>query len=150
MALTFEVLGRRHLDWLMNLRNQNRKWFMNSEEITFDRQCGWFKNSSESGDLNLVMVDPDSYDRIGFISLYQFNGGGATIGRMMTDDKFKHQGYMEKAMIKVFTICTHILGLHSLTLEVKRENLIACDLYVKMGFTTIGITQHTYIMRKIF
>ncbi len=149
MRLSFEILGKRHLQWLMDLRNQNRTWFMNSEEIKKYPHYNWFIESCERGDLNLVIVDPDTFDRIGFISIYNMSGGCANIGRMMVDDRFKHQGYMKRAMIKVFLICKTMFNLEQLTLEVKSDNIIASDLYVTMGFMTIGFTEKSYLMRKI-
>lgn len=142
----FEILGRRHLEWLKNLRNQNKEWFMDSQQVDIEETETWFRNSSNAGDLNLVIKNEE--ERIGFISVYNIFGGVANIGRMMIEDKYKHQGYMERAMIHVFDICRNQLKLDELTLEVKASNIIARDFYSKMGFIVRGFTADTYIMRK--
>lgn len=148
MKLYFEVLGRRHLEWLRNLRNQNRQWFMDNRELSPIDQTLWFGRSCDSGDLNLVIKSMDG-ERVGFISVYDISiEGRAIIGRMMTDDKFKHQGYMERALIEVLTLCKDLLGIEELSLTVKKENIPARDLYVKFGFITYGLTTETLIMRK--
>lgn len=147
MKSHFEVLGVRHLGWLMDLRNQNREWFMNTRELKPEDQDNWFKQSSNAGDLNLVIKTFEG-DRVGFISVYNFYHGVATIGRMMVDDKFKHQGYMESALINTIDICKRYLGIDELTLEVKKANIPARELYSKFGFVTYGITKETLIMRK--
>jgi RimJ/RimL family protein N-acetyltransferase len=148
MPLSFEVLGRRHLDWLKDLRNNNREWFIDSKLILHNEmQELWFRLSSARGDLNLVIKDEGQL--VGFISVYNISGDIANIGRMMVDNKFKHQGYMLKSLIKVFEICKKHLGIAELVLEVKNENIIARDLYTKMGFVAFGLTSRTVIMRKI-
>lgn len=147
MKLTFEVLGRRHLDWLRNLRNENRGWFLDSREVNAIDEGLWFRYSTDTGDLNLVLKDGE--ERIGFISIYNTSGGGAVVGRMMVESKHKRKGYMEKALINIFDICRRYLGIEELRLEVKKENLPARDLYCKLGFLTFGITQETLIMRKM-
>lgn len=149
MALIFKVLGKRHLTWLTALRNQNKEWFLNTKYVDISDTENWFKESSEKGDLNLIIEDISSDERVGFISLYNMYGGSANIGRMMIDDKFKRQGYMEKAMCKIFDIAKNTLGLDHLVLEVKNENLPARQLYARLGFVTFGFTQNTCIQRKI-
>lgn len=148
MKLSFEVLSTRHLDWLRSLRNQNRKWFLDSREIEKQNQEVWFRASSNNGDLNLVIKGEEEEKRVGFISVYNIKNNTASIGRMMIDDEFKHQGYMERAMIYVFDIC-RLLGLKTLSLEVKHENTNARSLYTKMGFVTYGYTPGTITMRKM-
>lgn len=149
MKSHFEVLSAKHLDWMTNVRNQNREWFMNSQPVEFKDTETWFEKSTDNGDLNLV-IKTFGGDRVGFISVYNISpDGSATIGRMMVHDKFKHQGYMEGAMIGVLDICKRYLGIESLTLEVKKNNIPARDLYCKFGFVTFGITRDTLIMRKL-
>lgn len=148
MKLSFEILGRRHLEWLRCLRNQNREWFMDTKIITHpEMQELWFRLSSGTGDLNLVIKNEE--ERVGFISVYNISGGGAVVGRMMVDDKYKRQGYMEKSLVNVFDICKRYLGIEELRLEVKGANIPARDLYTRLGFVTYGITQETLIMRKV-
>lgn len=148
MALGFEVLGRRHLSWLMELRNENREWFMDDRKIpSFNVQQFWFSESCNEGDLNLVITVDN--ERVGFISVYNISGGGATIGRMMVADKHKRKGYMTKAMINVFRICKYDLNIETLTLEVKTANIPARQLYTILGFTTIGYTTEVITMRKV-
>lgn len=150
MGLSFEILGRRHLQWLTNLRNQNREWFFDDTEATLLSTETWFLQSCNRGDLNLVIRDPDSDDMVGFISLYAMTPGGcASIGHMMVDDKFKHQGYMEKAMCKVFDLARSYFRLCYLVLEVKKENIPARQLYSKLGFVTYGFTTDRLIQRKM-
>lgn len=121
---------------------------MDDREITPEMEVSWFKESSRNGDLNLV-IKSVSGDRVGFISVYDISiEGRAVIGRMMTDDKFKRQGYMEYALIAVIELCREFLGLEELSLQVKKDNIPARDLYVKFGFITYGLTTDTLIMRK--
>lgn len=150
MGIRFELLNHRHLEWLRNLRNTNREWFFNKDEIKEpELQQLWARISSDRGDLNLVIFDTNTDERVGFISLYEISPGGlAKVGRMMTVEHFKHQGYMQKALIKVCDIAKNHLGIKELTLEVLNSNIIARDFYVKMGFVTYGLTSEYMIMRK--
>jgi RimJ/RimL family protein N-acetyltransferase len=150
--LTLEPLGKRHLEWLRCLRNANREWFNDSRLIeTHEQQYRWFRESTDRGDLNLVIRDADSDDLVGFISVYEIlPGGSAVIGRMMIGEKFKRQSYMERAIIRVFDICKYAMAMSHLNLEVKSENIPARQLYSKLGFVDYGFTANTRIMRKIF
>ncbi len=149
MRLNFSLLNKGKLEWLRNLRNQNKEWFINNRIIEHEDHVLWFQRSTQTGDLNLVIHDEESGEAVGFLSIYNIYGECANIGRMMIDDKYKHQGYMGRAIIKAFDLAKIYFGIHYLVLEVKNENVIARDLYTKMGFVTYGFTSHTLIMKKI-
>ncbi len=147
MKLSFKVLGTTNLRWLKELRNSNKEWFIDSNEVTDNSTWQWFNDSCSKGDLNLILVLED--EKIGFLSIYNRNKDSANIGRMMMDDKYKHKGYMEDALIKVFDVCRLALNIKLLILEVKSSNVPARNLYTKMGFVTYGITADSLIMRKV-
>lgn len=153
MAIHFELLNRQNLEDLRKLRNENREWFINSKEISYEEQWVWFLNRGYITQEFIFLIKdsnlPNKY--IGAISLYNVNSDGhfANIGRMMVANEFKHQGYMKRAMILMFEFAQKFLGIRELTLEVKNSNIIARDFYTKMGFITYGITKDTLIMRKV-
>jgi RimJ/RimL family protein N-acetyltransferase len=149
MNISFKLLSLRNLEFVRLLRNENREWFINSREIDPIAHAMWFALEN-LGNLNLVIY-LDSYEPVGFISLYNITPDGrANIGRMMVSSNHKHQGIMTRAIIKVFALCQEFFGIYELVLEVKNSNVIARTLYTKLGFTTYGFTKDTTIMRKRF
>lgn len=152
MAIHFELLNRNNLEALRKLRNENREWFIDSKEISFEDQYQWFVDRSKfTNDLIFLIIDNNiSYEYIGVISIYNITKDGlANIGRMMIADKFKRKGYMLRSLILMFELAQRFLGIKQLTLEVKSSNVPARELYTKVGFITYGFTKDTIIMRKI-
>lgn len=149
MDIQFELLSKGTSEFLRVLRNENRKWFSDEREISQESQWEWVISPNRMKELNLIIRDSVNREKVGFISLYDISPDGyATIGRMMMVNYFKHQGYMKRAMIKVFELAKKFFGIRELVLTVKKENIIAVDLYNKMGFMTHGFTDKLYIMRK--
>lgn len=151
MNIHFENLSYKNLEFVRQLRNQNRAWFMYSEEVNEAGHGNWFRRTVQSGDVNLIIVDSNTRIQVGFISIYNITPDGhATIGRMMVDDSYKRKGYMLRALVKVLVLASEYYHIHEITLEVKKSNIPARDLYTRFGFVTIGFTNETLIMRKRF
>jgi RimJ/RimL family protein N-acetyltransferase len=148
--ISFEPLSYRNLEFVRELRNQNKEWFMDSKEVLEEEHRQFFRETTQSGDINLVIRDNTTTERVGFISIYNITPDGhANIGRMMVKDSHQHQGYMLAALIKAFDLC-HYFDIRQLVLEVKASNVPARSLYTKCGFVTEGFTRDTIIMRKRF
>ncbi len=148
MHIHFRVLSYKDTEWLRILRNKNKGWFLNPNEIHPYSHLDWFFTSVKRGDVNLLIYN-ELNEPIGFISVYEITPDGyASIGRMMVDENHRHKGYMTRTMIKVMELCKNFYDIKELRLEVKAENVIARELYTKMGFTVQGFTKDTYIMRK--
>jgi RimJ/RimL family protein N-acetyltransferase len=149
MTIHFELLGVGDQEFLRSLRNENRLWFMDSREINQEDQYSWIRDYKRLKELNLIILDSSNNEKVGFISVYDICEDYAKIGRMITAQGFKHKGYMKYAMIKAFKLAKEFFGIKELILEVKSSNIIARDLYTKMGFITYGFTKDTLIMRKV-
>lgn len=149
MDIHFEMLSRRSSEFLRTLRNENREWFSDDRELSLESHLMWIDSPARMKELNLIIKDAENKDKVGFISIYDISNDYATIGRMMVVNTAKHKGYMKKAMIKAFELARRFFGIKELTLTVKKSNIIARDLYTKMGFMTYGFTDKLLIMRKI-
>lgn len=148
MDIHFELLSFIDSNLLRELRNENKHCFLDTREISIEEQHRWVKDIKRLRELNLFILDSSNNEKVGFISLYDICRDCAKIGRMMMLRDYRHQGYMKRAMIKVFRLAKDFFGIKELLLEVRQENIIARDLYVKMGFVTYGLTKEFLIMRK--
>lgn len=150
MDIHFELLSRGTSEFLRNLRNENRQWFSDTKEINLESHAIWMNAPNRLKELNLIIKDSGNGEKVGFISVYDISPDGhAIIGRMMIVNTMKHQGYMKRAMIKVFELVRKYFGIRELVLTVKKENVIAVDFYIMMGFLTYGFTDKLHIMRKM-
>lgn len=149
MDITFELLSKGTSEFLRNLRNENRGWFSDTNEILPEAQWEWVNSPARLKELNLIIKDSENKEKVGFLAIYDISSNGyATIGRMMTVYELRHKGYMKRAMIKAFELARKFFGIKELNLSVRKENVIATEFYIKMGFITYGLTDELYIMRK--
>jgi len=131
----FEPLDAWNTEYVRDLRNQNHEGFFDTSYITVVDHANWFWEEKSNGSINLVIHR--GFPKVGFISLYAFNANNvAYIGRMMIEDKYKHQGIMKVALEKMFVLAKEFFGVKQLRLEVRNDNIRARQLYTNAGFVT--------------
>jgi diamine N-acetyltransferase len=69
------------------------------------------------------------------------------IMRVMIDHHFQHQGYGRAAMGQLIERMRAISGCHEIVLDFEKENTLAEQLYLSLGFERIDENDHAYIAR---
>ncbi len=87
------------------------------------------------GKIWLIVVDERS---VGYIALtfgfvLEFHGRDAFIDELFIDEEYRHRGLGKQAMDHALDYARS-LGVKAVHLEVERENIVARELYRKMGF----------------
>jgi RimJ/RimL family protein N-acetyltransferase len=113
-----------------------------SEPTTEALQNTWFdsyEGKLKNGVKEFFTIFSDD-ESIGFMGLSNMNKkiGSASIFILLCDDKFRRRGIGRQSMDYLINHAFNVLGLKSLYLEVDRANVVAINLYDKLGFQTIG------------
>lgn len=122
------------------LRNNNRKWFVYSNEIASDEQLIWYKNYLNKPDdymFSALYIPTNTW--IGAAGIYNVAHQQAEFGRLLVDKsatEIKGLGvYITRAVCK---IGFEVLNLNRIQLEVYEDNLAAIKTYTRAGFTCYG------------
>lgn len=138
-------LYEQDIEALRQLRNRidNRKWFINSNEIDKECQIKWFENYKIKKNEYMFSIHPISQqDRfIGAVALYGINKESKTaeFGRLIIDkESVEEKGLGYDATMCACSIGFEQLGLNKILLEVFEENISAIKTYQKAGFDFIN------------
>lgn len=126
-----------HLRLLRN-RDENRKWFLYSEEITKEQQQNWFKKYLlTANDYMFSVISNANSSFIGTVALYNVdeNKKTAEVGRIIVDKKITNEkGLGLEVTTAALFIGFDMIGLHTIHLEVFADNIRAISVYKKTGF----------------
>ena len=138
-----QPLEEKDIEPLRLLRNCERKWFNNSEEIDRETQQLWFKKYLQTENDYMFSVSevkrPDLF--IGAVALYNFNNEEQTceFGRIVIDgDAATEKGLGFDTTVCACKIGFEQLGLQKIVLEVLSDNIRAVKTYHKAGFLIYG------------
>lgn len=137
-------------DW-RNHEN-NRKWFFNSDELTFNQHLSWFQKYEDLPNDYLFIAEYKSENKnvpFGQVAIYNIDFAESTgeFGRFLIgNDEFKGKGLGTEMIQTVLKIAKESLGLKQIYLEVKINNEVAIHLYKKNGFEPISVTQSSISM----
>ena len=130
-------------DWRNN--QDNCKYLKKIPYITKEQQKQWYQNYLEDKNVMTFAIHEtrDLIRMVGSLSLFNFCGDRAEIGRIMIGDKFAHgQGIGLKAMIATLLLCFKKFSLKLVYLHVYEENISALKTYKNVGFS-IKASSHT-------
>jgi RimJ/RimL family protein N-acetyltransferase len=113
-----------------------------SNPTTEELQNAWFdtyeeKFNTEKRKLFTIFSDDKS---IGFMGLSNMNReiGSASIFILLCGDEYRRRGIGRQSMDYLIDYAFNSLGLKSLYLEVDKANIVAINLYDRLGFQRIG------------
>jgi RimJ/RimL family protein N-acetyltransferase len=123
-------------------RNQAhiRKWFLNSQIITPQQHSAWFRSYLErDDDFTFIIEETSVFNRpVGQIAVYdiEWTRERGQFGRLMIGDPEAMQcGIAREATELLVGVCSRDLGLRELYLDVYGDNLPACAIYTRCGFS---------------
>lgn len=132
------VLTEEDLEFIRNLRNRNRTFFLRSSYITKSGHEKWYKKAAKGGnEFNYVVKR--GKENIGFGSIYDIDRAKRTaeIGRLMIKEKFRNLTYGQSVLRLLEEIAFGELKLTKLKLAVLKDNKAAYHLYKKDGYHTV-------------
>jgi len=125
-------------------RNQPhiRKWFLDFQIITPQQHSAWFRLYQErDDDFTFVIEETRTYNRpVGQIAIYDIDWtrGRGQFGRLMIGDpEVVGCGLAHEAAALLVDACCQRLGLREVYLDVYNDNLPACAIYSRCGFSVI-------------
>lgn len=124
------------LERMRILRNQNRHFFVSSDEITEEAQRRWYETYlTRENDYLFSIFYQEHW--VGAVSLYEVdqNSGQAEFGRLMIDRKAAGVGGLGvDAARTACKIAFEQMNIQTVTLEVYADNVAAQITYLKAGF----------------
>lgn len=125
------------LDW--RNRDENRRWFINSNIIEWDNHIKWFESYSKKSD-DFVFVISAGGELVGQCAVYgvDLQRKRAEVGRFLAAPDNAGKGYIKRGCQLLIETCWQQLALDSVFLEVLEENVRAIKLYEKLGFNEVS------------
>lgn len=99
-----------------------------------------------NNELTLYYVAVDNGKIVGYAGFWNVSGEG-DITNVAVIPEYRQQGIASK-LIKKITDSARALGLSSITLEVRKSNTVAQNLYKKFGFSVVGERKRYYSDRE--
>lgn len=117
-------------------QNENRKWFCLSDIISETQQLLWYKKYLSTEDEYMFSIFDKKNNYIGGCGLYHIDREkrSAEFGRIVIDKNMQRNGYGYQVILAVIKIAKEYIGIRTLFLTVKRENIPAIKIYKKAEF----------------
>jgi len=130
-SITFQRIALEDLEYLRNLRNANREYFFDSDEITVSKQKKWFKKIQNNSFIKFYIIIKNG-QKVGTISC-QDMGKMWELGNVLIDEPYRKKGIFREVVDIL-----HKVSPKPLFVEVRAENKEAIGVYLKLGFEEIG------------
>ncbi len=138
--IILEPLEEKDIESLRLLRNRERRYFINQDEITKENQVNWYKRYLEKdNDIMFRVVQkckPDIF--VGAIALYDIDWEKKTceFGRTLIDREIvKEKGLGFEATVGVTQFGFDILNLNKIVAEVLKTNERVLKIYKRAGYS---------------
>ena len=136
-------LERRDIEKLREWRNDKEKtrFLRKINYITPEMQEKWYENYiTNTDEITFAIDETKELNRmVGSISLYNFCGDVAEIGKIQIGDDEAHgRGIGRKSFVMASWIGFEILGLNKIVASVHQENTAAHKSDIKAGFEIVG------------
>ena len=120
-------------------RDENRRWFINSNIIEWDSHVKWFESYSKKSDDFVFVIAADG-ELVGQCAVYgvDLQRKRAEVGRFLAAPEGAGKGYIKRGCQLLIETCWQQLALESVFLEVLEENVRAIKLYEKLGFNEVS------------
>ena len=131
-----DTIGPEDLEFLRQLRNAERQWFFDQNEVTPEAQAAWHRGLAANPNNHWYLVRVG--DRpAGCFSIKVGEDGRAYVGSILLAKEFRGQGVMTTAM----TAAMDQLGSHlRYYTEVLSENDPSLNLFKRLGFAPRFVT----------
>jgi RimJ/RimL family protein N-acetyltransferase len=140
--MKFSLMTDSDLPWFLGIRNQVSEMLHNSKKFTLDECIDWFKEVKST-----YWVIELSDSRIGYFRTEKISDDKIMIGADI-DPNFQGNGYGYLAYIEFFEQILKPKGVKELELRVLKTNVIAFNLYLKLGFRVVEVTSIDFVMSK--
>lgn len=135
------LLGPADLQATLSWRNrdENRRWFINSNIIEWDSHAKWFESYQKKSDDFVFVIESDG-ELVGQCAVYgiDLQRKRAEVGRFLAAPDSAGKGYIKRGCQLLIEMCWQQLALESVFLEVLEENVRAIKLYEKLGFNEVS------------
>lgn len=137
------TIEERDIDYLRNLRNENRRFFLYSQEITKQDQQQWYeKYKKNPNDYMFVLCKIDNDQQVfGTVAFYDIDNARkqCEFGRIMIDHKrLAIHGMGQVLATTIKQIARDEFDIRIMRLEVFEDNIPAIKTYLKSGFVVVG------------
>ncbi|MFJ4195316.1 GNAT family N-acetyltransferase [Pseudomonas sp. NPDC089534] len=140
-VVKIRLLEPADLEATLNWRNrdENRRWFINSNIIEWDNHVKWFESYQKKSDDFVFVIESDG-ERVGQCAVYgiDLQRKRAEVGRFLAAPEGAGKGYIKRGCQLLIETCWQQLALDSVFLEVLEENVRAIKLYEKLGFNEVS------------
>jgi RimJ/RimL family protein N-acetyltransferase len=124
-------LEERDLEFVRELRNRNREWFFDDQEITADAQRRWF-DSLKDRPIRFYVIEEEAI-AVGTVSLKD-TPEGLEVGNFLLDDRYRGRDLMRQAVEQLTATPGRYVS------HVKAGNERSLRVLQKTGFTLASKT----------
>lgn len=133
MTITIRDLVENDLEFLVEVRNECRHFLHNATEFSLEECKDWFKRTNP----RFYVIENDK-TRIGYFRTSEWQQDSCWVGGDLHKD-YRGKGLMKAAYFELFEKLKH-LNVKTVFLSVLSFNEVAFNLYKKLGFQTLSIT----------
>lgn len=141
MGLRFRAVERRDLPEIVILRNDFSTWsnLTDPRPLKPGAQEGWLESVNKAMDRFYWVAEDDEHPFIGLIRMDEYDPVNRSI-RVGADValSLRHQGFGKKIYAGLVEYVFKYLGIHRMWLLVLETNVVAMELYEKIGFKHEG------------
>jgi RimJ/RimL family protein N-acetyltransferase len=149
-GVRLRLLEKTDLEITLSWRNENRRWFLNSDLLSIETHRSWFEQYIVRDDDFVFVIErlSEEIQPFGQISLYRIDWGKRTaeFGRLVIDERFRKKGIARRATEIILEYARNVLGIKKIFLEVLQNNFPAVSLYQNCGFVQTGIQENRIVM----
>ena len=147
--IKFRLATLKDEQYLRELRNSNRKFFISTNNISVLKHHKWLVDTLKSNELTFIAhIDTQCKScHIGTVSLLKLDvdNNACELGRFIVGNEFRQKGYGHAIVVKFKKICK-FLNIKKITLLLKKNNPEAFNFYKKEGFKTVKTKTNTITM----
>ena len=133
MSITIRELTADDLSFLVEVRNECKNFLHNATEFSLEECKEWFKKTSPK----FYVIENEGI-RIGYFRTSEWQQDSCWVGGDLHKD-YRGKGLMKSAYFKLFQLLKD-MNVNTVFLSVLSFNEVAFNLYKKLGFQTISIT----------
>ena len=141
-GILLRPINEEDLITVVNWRNKDsiRKWFINNDQITIERQIKWFEKYIETPNDYIFVIEESNVlkQAVGIASLYNVDKEQAEFGRLFIGQEEARGKNIGKKVVKL--LCEFAfdeLEIKKIYLDVLNNNEVAINIYQKMWFSNI-------------
>lgn len=150
--INLRLASNKDKEFLRNIRNRNKEFFFKKDYITKSQHEKWFKKqlASNKDFIFIIELFEDKKKlRIGTISSVNadFKQKKTEFGRFIITEKFRYLGFGKLVVKKFREICKNV-GISKISLYLRKDNSLALDFYLRLGFKIFKKTKEKIYMRN--